>query len=202
MDVEIFRTRGRAPAPIVAAVVRELDRSDLILLDTEKGSKPSAVKRITERHHALARNLANGMSEQEAATFCGYSSSRISILKSDSAFKELLEFYREDAQRPYRDLHARLAGLSMDAAEELAFRLEDDMQTEELKDKKLTVGQLMEITKLGADRTGHGPSSSQLNINVDLAGRLEAARKRVAIRRNGLRVIEGGVIEGEVTPVE
>jgi hypothetical protein len=48
----------------------------------------------------------------------------------------------------------------------------------------------MEITKLGADRTGFGPQSSQLNVNVDLSGRLEAARKRVAMRK--LKVIEGG----------
>jgi hypothetical protein len=184
---ELFRTRGRAPKPIAAVVVRELEKNDLLLLDGEKGSKPSALKRLTERHHALARNIASGMALGEAAIIQGYSLSRVSILQNDPAFKELLKFYREDAERPFRDLHNRLAGMSMDAAEELAARLEEDMQAE---DKKISIGQLMEITKLGADRTGFGPQSSQLNVNVDLSGRLEAARKRVAMRK--LKVIEGG----------
>lgn len=183
LSAEIFRTRGRAAKPIVAAVVRELDRADMLLLASEKGSKPSAVKRITERHHALARNLASGMSEGEAAVFCGYTISRVSILKSDPAFRELLEFYREDAQRPYRDLHVRLSGLATDAAEELSNRLEEEPE-------KITVGQLVELTKMGADRTGFGPQATNLNVHVDLAGRLEAARKRVAMRK--LTVIEGG----------
>lgn len=180
---ELFRTRGRAPKPIAAAVVRELEPSDLVLLGEEKGSKPSAIKRVTERHHALARNIASGMPISEAGMLQGYSLSRVSILQSDPAFKELLEFYREDAQRPYRDLHIRLSGLALDAAEELSNRLEEEPE-------KVSIGQLMELTKMGADRTGHGPQSSQLNVNVDLAGRLEAARRRVAMRK--LTVIEGG----------
>lgn len=183
LSTEIFRTRGRAPKPLTVSVVRELDRADLVLLATEKGSKPCAIKRLTERHHALARNIASGMPPGEAGMLQGYSISRVSILQNDPAFKELLEFYREDAQRPYRDLHVRLSGLSMDAAEELSNRLEEEPE-------KITNNQLMELTKLGADRTGHGPSSTSLNVNVDLAGRLEAARKRVQARK--MTVIEGG----------
>ena len=184
LSAEIFRTRGRAAKPVVAAVVRELEQSDVVLLATERGVKPSAIKRITERHHALARILAAGtMPEGEAATLCGYSISRVSILKNDPAFKELLDFYKEDAQRPFRDLHIRLSGLAMDAVEELSVRLEE-------KPEEVTTGQLMEMTKLGADRTGFGPSSTSVNVNVDLANRLEAARKRVAKRK--LTVIEGG----------
>lgn len=190
LSAEIFRTRGRAAKPIEAAVLRELDASDMVLLATERGTKPSAVKRLTERHHALARNIASGMQIGEAALFQGYTISRVSILQSDPAFKELLEFYREDAQRPYRDLHVRLSGLATDAAEELSSRLDDDMQMEDSKDKKISIGQLMELTKMGADRTGFGPQATNLNVNVDLAGRLEAARKRVAMRK--LTVIEGG----------
>lgn len=188
LSAEIFRTRGRAPVPIDAAVVRELDRADLVLLATEKGSKPSAIKRITERHHALARSLAGGMKESDAAPLHGYSISRVSILKGDPAFKELLEFYREDAQRPYRDLHTRLAGIAIDAVEELSNRLEEEPE-------KVTNGQLMEMAKLGADRTGHGPQTSSFNINanVNLASRLEEARKRVAKRK--LTLIDGGIID-------
>lgn len=176
-----IRTRGRAAKPIVAAEVRELDEADLVLLDAEKGVKPPPIKKLAERHHALARALASGMSPSDAAVTCGYSLSRVSILQDDPAFKELLHFYRDDVDKQYSDLHSRLAGLSMDAASELGERLEADMQSE---DKSISISQLMEITKLGADRTGHGPqsSSTNLNVNVDLADRLKQARERVAKR--------------------
>ena len=196
---EIFRTRGRAAKPVEAAVLRELEASDMVLLATERGTQASHVKRLTERHHALARNIASGMTIGDAAIFQGYTISRVSILQSDPAFKELLEFYREDAQRPYRDLHIRLSGLAMDAAEELSTRLEEDTQVEDSKEKKISVGQLMELTKMGADRTGFGPQTTAVNVNIDLAGKLEAARKRVALRK--LTVIEGGKDELSQPPL-
>lgn len=181
LDPTPFRTRGRAAAPVVAVQVRELDESDLRLLADEKGSRPPPLKRIAERHHALARCLASGMEPGQAAVTCGYSASRVSILQADPAFQELLEFYRDDVNKAYRDLHERLAGLSLDATDELSARLEEEMQAEE---KKFSVGQLLEIAKMGADRTGFGPSSSNtnINVNVDMAGRLKAARERVAAR--------------------
>ena len=196
---EIFRTRGRAAKPVEAAVLRELEASDMVLLATERGTQASHVKRLTERHHALARNIASGMTIGDAAIFQGYTISRVSILQSDPAFKELLEFYREDAQRPYRDLHIRLSGLAMDAAEELSTRLEEDTQVEDSKEKKISVGQLMELTKMGADRTGFGPQTTAVNVNIDLAGKLEAARKRVALRK--LTVIEGGKDDASQPPL-
>lgn len=154
-----------------------------MLMEGEKGSTASPLKRLSDRHHALARALASGMKAGHAGLTVGYTASRVSILQADPAFKELLNFYREDTEANYRDLHERLGGLAYDAAEELAQRLEDDPDA-------VSVGQLMEITKLGADRTGFGPQSSntQVNINVDLATKLEAARKRVKERT---QTIEG-----------
>jgi hypothetical protein len=151
LDVDLFRTRGRAAKPIDAQVVGPLTAGDLAMLGEEKGSAPSALKRLSERHHALARNLASGMAPGEAGIVAGYSGSRVSILQDDPAFRELIEFYRKDVDATYRDLHQRLAGLALDATEELAERLEDTPE-------KFSVGQLMEAVKLGADRTGHGPA--------------------------------------------
>lgn len=178
MEVGIFRTTGRAARPIVATTLRELETVDLLALGEEKGSEAPAIKRLSDRHHALARNLASGMGESEAAIMCGYAASRVSILKDDPAFKELLAFYRNDVSAQYRDLHQRLSGLAMDAAEELSDRLE-------AAPEDISVGQLMEITKMGADRTGYGPqtSSTNVNINVDLASRLQKARERVEERK-------------------
>jgi hypothetical protein len=176
----IFRTSGRAAQPLDAVQVRELTEEDLALLADERGTKAPPLKRLGERHHALARCLASGMSPANAAISCGYVGSRVSILLADPAFKELLEFYRADVNDKYLDMHGVLAGLSLDAAMALRERLEDDATLDE---PKMTVGQLTELVKLGADRTGFGPQSSQVNVNVDLAGRLQAARERVRDRK-------------------
>lgn len=177
LDADLFRTTGRAAKPVSAVAIRPLDEADLTLLGEEKGSKAPALVRLSERHHALARNLASGMSPSQAALTCGYTLSRVSILQDDPAFRELLHFYRADVELQYRDLHTRLSGLALDAADELANRLEEAPED-------ISTGQLMELTKMGADRTGFGPqsSSTNVNVNVDLAGRLEAARKRVQAR--------------------
>lgn len=179
LEVGDLRTRGRAAIAVSAAVVRELDETDVALLAAEKGSVAAPLKRLSERHHALARCLASGMGPGDAAITCGYVASRVSILQSDPAFQELVHFYREDVNRQYLGMHQVLAGLSLDAATELHERLTEDMNADE---KKISVGQLVELTKLGADRTGFGPQSSQVNVNVDLATRLEAARKRISAR--------------------
>lgn len=185
MATDIFRTTGRASKPLTAVQVRELDSVDIALLQEEKGSKAPPLKRLSERHHALARCLASGMEPGDAAITCGYVVSRVSILQADPAFQELLAFYRQSVEAKYLDMHGVLAGLSLDAAMELRERLETDMEAEK---KEISVGQLTELVKLGADRTGFGPQSSQVNVNVDLAGRLQAARERVALHR-----VEGSV---------
>ena len=177
LGLDIFRTTGRAPKPVHAAVVRELEGGDLLLLGEEKGVKASAIKRLSDRHHSLARALASGMAPGQAGLTCGYSNSRVSILIDDPTFKELLVFYRQDVHNEYLGLHEQLSGLAKDAAAEIADRLEEDPTS-------ISIGQLLEITKMGADRTGHGPATSQtnINLNVNLADRLQRARERVASR--------------------
>ena len=175
---ELFRTRGRAAKPIQAVVVRELEGGDLALLEHEKGVKPSAIKRLSDRHHALARTLSSGVGPSEAGIICGYSPSRVSILQDDPTFKELLAFYRTNVDAQYLGLHEQLSGIAKDALSLLAERLEDTPED-------LSVGQLIELSKMGADRTGHGPASSttNLNVNIDLADRLQRARERVQTRQ-------------------
>lgn len=171
----IVRTRGNVRQPVDFEVVRELTEDDLALLAEARGSKPKPLtKRLSERHHALARFLASGMPNWEAAAVTGYTAHRISILQADPTFKELVAFYRANVESKYADLHDRLAGMAVDAADILRDRMEDN--PDELGD-----GTLLEVVKMGADRTGHGPSSTNVQVNVGLAGRLEAARKRVAL---------------------
>ena len=139
LDPGLFRTRGRASAALTAVAVRALQVDDLVLLQGEKGSRAPPLKRLAERHHALARCLASGMSPGDAAVTCGYDQSRVSILQADPAFRELLTFYRDDVNRSYRDMHERLAGLSLDATALLQEQLEADLSAEPDERKLSTV---------------------------------------------------------------
>lgn len=172
-----IRTSGRAAKAVTAVEVRELGDSDLALLATERGIEAQPLKRLGERHHALARALAAGTAPGEAAVIVGLTGSRVSILLSDPTFQELVEFYREKVDAAFVNMQETLAGLAHDAASELRMRLEDTPED-------ITVNQLIELTKLGADRTGYGPSSKQEHsFSSGIADRMQEARERVAKRK-------------------
>jgi len=185
LDIAAMTRPGRKPAPLHAHVVRELESADLAALAAPRNTEPAELKRLSERHHALARSLASGMSEAEAAALTGYDLSRVSNLKRSPAFQELLALYRDRRDAEFAEMHAMLAGLSKDAALELRTRLEDSPG-------EITLPQLLDILKMGADRTGFGPTSKQeTTVRVDLSTRLEAARTRA-------RIAQGDIID--VTP--
>jgi len=186
LELDLTRTRGRAQAPLAFQVIGELDRADLALLEIEKGSSAPPLKALRDSHHKLARVLASGAKPAEASLATGYSLSRISILQADPAFKELMETYRQGVQEEFEDFTKKMSAIASSAA---------DMLLEKMETEDLTVNQLLEVTKTFADRSGHGPQSksTNVNVNVDLAGRLEAARRRAAI---GVRSDDPLLIEG------
>ncbi len=183
LGLDTVRTRGRAPVHLTAELVREIIPADLELLAAEKGSKTPALKRLSDRHHALARALASGLySPGEAALMTGYDPSRVSILQGDPTFQELLAFYRAEKDRAFSTTQDKLASVAGSALDEIQTRLEDEPE-------KLSVGQLIQLAALGADRTGNGPTSTQtLNVNDNTAQRLKVARERLDAKR---KEIEG-----------
>lgn len=159
-------------------IERELQSSDMEVLKEEHSTKPLPVKKLRQRHHALAKLVAQGTPVGDAAIIVGYSNSRVSILQADASFAELVKFYKKQTDEIYYGLHERLSNLSKDSADELHQRLEDSP-------KDFTQGQLMELVKMGADRTGHGVSVSQnIDIKVGLAEKLEAGRRRLDDLKN------------------
>lgn len=167
--------RGRTALPLEATVVRDLTPADLVLLETMRGHKPRPLTKLRDSHHWLARKLASGSRPVEASMVTGYSPSRISILQADPTFQQLLQHYRENTDEIYADVHERMSSLSLEALEELRERLHEEPET-------LSPLTLLEIVKTLADRTGYGPSSKSTvtTVNIDLAGRLDRARARVA----------------------
>lgn len=186
------RTNGRTPKAVTAVERRELGPADLQSREVEIGGGADSLKRLSTKHHNLARMLAQGVRVAEAAPAVGYTPTRVSMLNADPAFKELVAFYKRDLDIAWMDMHEKLAALSSDAVEELSDRLEND--PESMDDEMLK-----SLVTLGADRTGYGPSSSTtqtVKVSVGLADRLSAARKRVS-EANEARVIEHQEAENE-----
>ena len=177
LGLEILRTVGRRERELNPQVVRELEAEDLLSLSEERGvQKPVGLKleRLSERHRNLARLLAAGKEDWEISAITGYTVSRISVLKGDPAMQNLIRHYREEVDIVFTQVNEKLAHVAGTALDLIQDRLEDPEQSGEM-----SVGQLMELAKLGADRTGNGPSSkSEVQVNVSIADRLEAARKR------------------------
>lgn len=173
-DFGPLRTRGRPSDPVEVAYVRDLEKVDLEFLALPRGHSPAPIKKLRDAHHMLARAMASGLSQVEAAAQTGYSTTRVNMLMQDPTFLDLVEVYRADVNAAFADMQARMASVSVSALEELRERLEE---APEGIDSTL----LLDIVKVLADRTGHGPQtkSMNVNVNVDLAKRLEEAQRRV-----------------------
>lgn len=189
LEIDDLLSSGRKSVPLVAEAAGELTEADIGLLSVNRHTPAANITRLQRRHHSLARLLASGKTPRECMAVTGYSASRISILQSDPMFQELVQFYSANVDEIAQDLTESLTGLALDAVEELRERVETEPE-------KLTPGQLIEMTKLGADRTGHGPSTTSnqnMNVTVNYADRLAAARKRI----EDMKTIEGTAVEVE-----
>jgi hypothetical protein len=168
------------------------------------------VKKLSQRHHELARMLAGGVKPGQAAVILHYDVSRVSILQNDPAFKALLSFYSLQRDALFIDTHKNLAVLGNTAIAELQDRLEEVPED-------FSANQLIELIKTAADRSGHGPTSTQRNINVTVTpDELTAIKERaIATQRGSVELIsqqqappivgssaEPLQLEGEVTETQ
>ena len=84
------------PKPTVheMRVVRELAAEDVEELEKEHTQAPkAALLRITQRHHKVARLIAQGVGTAAITLATGYQPRRIQELAADPAFKGLVAFY-------------------------------------------------------------------------------------------------------------
>lgn len=150
-----------------------IDAADHIDSGAVMGIKNPSLVAIRHTHHRLAQLLAGGMDETQAALLCNYTIGRVSVLKSDPAFQNLLAHYSGVVEDKFGDFVTAASDLSMDMMGRLKEVLEESPE-------KLSPSHLLEAIKLLADRSGHAPvnRSVNLNVNTDMAQRLNAARSR------------------------
>lgn len=175
---------GRTATPFHAEVIRDLTEDDLLLRRvTPVGSEPRPLVKLKFQHHRLAQLIASGSGEAEASLLTGYSLSRISILKADPAFQELLAQYMKRNIEVFSDLQGRMAGFATDVLDELQDRLEVAPET-------YTNRELIEAVKVSNDRGGNSPiHRSQTQIAVLSASDIKAIKEEVKASESG-RIIE------------
>lgn len=134
------------------------------------------VEKIKAKHHTIARLVAQGRTTVEIANIMSMDRNRLDVLTVDPAFKELVAFYIEKHGEIFDDAAHRMQSLLTDTLEELQERMEDEKAR-----KALGHDELMKQFGEMADRTGFGKQTKSMNVNVNVgvAGRLEAARQRL-----------------------
>jgi hypothetical protein len=174
IGLSLVRTAGRAAKPIRAELGRALTSEDLAALEVERGIKAPPLQKLRETHHQLARLIAKGMKVGEAALVVGYDPSRVSILLADPAFANLVQTYAGVKNLEFATWARVAATFSMEVLQDLQERFHENPEAYSPEFK-------LEVLKTLADRTGNGPSHkmTNVNVNVDLAARIESARRRV-----------------------
>jgi len=164
LQIDKLAGPGRRAVPLDYEVVRELADLDFQLLaSTDRGMVAPDLKKLTDRHHALARLLAAGMTEADACVTLGYCSSRVSIIKQSPAFVELLALYRNEVNREFATNLDHMSGLSRDALLELRDRIEDDPG-------KFSNRELLSITTDLSDRSLGKVEDGKKPIRIELTG--------------------------------
>jgi hypothetical protein len=120
------------------------------------------LKALRYNHHMLAKAVASGQTLLECSKLTGLSVGRVSDLKNDPAFQELVSFYAEELNEVYVDVHQRMAALGTSVLEELQERFEAEPE-------KFTKRELMDLFTTMADRsiaTAKGGPSPQQALSV------------------------------------
>ena len=150
-------------------------------LPKKEVSATPVLQRLRHRHHLLARLIAQGTKDGDVAAISGYDPSRISVLKSDPAFKELIAHYKTQVDEVFISVHERLLTLGLSSIDEMTDRIEANPEAFSTQD-------LMELIKLSADRIGAGPSKNVTvsgTIGVMTPAMITRMKEEVEKRRNG-----------------
>lgn len=179
---------GRVPRRVKWEVVRSLrvpDDLPLLLERTPVPGGPSVLKQIRHSHHQLARLIATGVDDAEAALITGYSPSYISKIKGDPSFHSLLSYYHEQREQIFVDVVERMRTLGLSTLDELQNRLEEEPD-------EWSRRELMEMAELMLVK----PAAARTNLNVAAPAPQVAVNVRfVTAHHEEPLQIEGKVID-------
>lgn len=180
-ELTIGSSRGgrgaKALIPLQIEIVRSLTQADMPALANPAPLNNAAptLQSLRATHHQLAQLLARGMPATEASIITGYSPTRISILRGDPTFAELLANYAANRELVFADTLERMRILGLSTLDELQDRLETDpaawsnrelMEMAELMLVKPRIATPMgQASALGGNPSGQGGGNG-VTVNV------------------------------------
>lgn len=167
--------------------VRPLEKNELLRLAEKRPTLAPPIQRLRDSHHNVARCIALGLRDLDIKERTGFSRSRIVALKADPAFMQLVAEYRDLVNESFKenvDEFMDLMASNMLVAERM---IADRLEEADEEGVKVPMKDLLAISRDGADRTGRGKKTTNVNFNIDFAASLERAIKR----SEGSKTIEG-----------
>jgi len=150
----------------------------------EPGAEPPTVlAKIRSVHHRAARLIASGMRLADVASATGLNYARLSMLKNDPLFSELLAHYSTLEDETFQNVREKVADLGVTTAEVLHERLIENPETMSNKD-------LVNLLQVSLDRGGYAP----VQKSVSLSGHIDAealSAMKAALGSAPERIIEG-----------
>lgn len=134
----------------------------------ESGRPESCVARLRSTHHLLARVIAEGKSNEAASALTGYSPGRITMLRADPAFNELVQYYHAQVEDLFANIQDRIAALGVAALDELQERLEASPESFSITQLQKLSESLLDRSiapAKGAAKGGVGPTAVSVKIN-------------------------------------
>lgn len=169
---------ARAKKDTSAVLLGEISDEEFKLLDQERGIQAPAIKSLRIAHHRLAQVLASGATEMEASRICGLSPSRISILKADPTFQQLLASAMNRKDELFGDVLGQFKDMLLDGLQEIRQRLMDAPETIPTKD-------ILDMINSFADRTGFAKTEKHLHAHVHASTDIEKLKSAAAAARRG-----------------
>jgi hypothetical protein len=162
--------------------IRELVRDDLEQLRETRPVK--TLDSLRDNHHRVARAVASGLQNTQVAILCGLSVQRVSTLRQDPAFIDLVAHYRALTTADWTESVDTVTEFLGSVRTKSLAMLEDKLCAAADNNEFLPTRELVAMAELGLDRTGYGKVNKNINVNVDFAAQLEAARSRSSRARD------------------
>jgi hypothetical protein len=159
-----------------------------------------ALNQYRERHHAVARLIAIGATQDHIRRVTGISFRRVTILMADPSFQELVTLYREDVEKAWNRNVDQYLDLGIGNMIQTEAMIADQLEEADEAGEKLPLLTLNRLSQDRADRFGY-PKTSQVEHKHDFAALLDRAIERSGKARE-VKVIEATVVEASESPRE
>lgn len=151
---------------------------------------------MRERYHALARLLALGHPLAGAARLLRMSYNNAWLVSKDPTFLEAVAEAREVVDKEVFSEHEHTLKIIEAVKQHSWSQILDRLEEAEETGEKLPLQRLAAIAAEASDRTGHGKTSTHINLNTSIASRLDRARSRSDSVRKPVAVIDVSPAQG------